>query len=398
LYKIKQMRYFLFCIAACMLASSCSSTKKTTYNENPSVELQRILDQEGVNPENSMVGLSLSVVSPELEIDFVGASGFDGVEKSRILDAEQPFRIASLTKVFVATAILRLQEKELLSIEDPITRYISQEHITILQNGGYSPQEITIRHCLTHSSGLYDYAEGGPEYIQEASKNATKRWTRTEQIQFAMDNGKPHAAPGVEEHYSDTGYVLLGEIIEQLSETSLAEGLRTLLKFDELGMSATYLESLEQRPEGLKPSVKRYMGEIDASDWDNSIDLYGGGGLVSNTKDLTVFLQSLFNGRIFESEDTLDLMLLKREYDSKGNALPEQRLGFTSIVGKQSGIELYLHSGFWGTNFMHIPEYNCSIAINNTYDGDSSALQRVLDYVIWLGKKNKDSQKSKPAR
>jgi len=277
----------------------------------------------------------------------------------------------------VASGILRLREQNLLSLEDPISKYISKEHISILQSGGYNPDKITVRHCLTHSSGLYDYAEGGPEYIQEASKNANKRWTRTEQIQFAMDNGKPHAAPGVEEHYSDTGYVLLGEIIENLTEIGLAKGLRSLLKFDELNMPATYLESLEKRPEGLQPSVKRYMGEIDASDWDNSIDLYGGGGLVSNTRDLTVFLQSLFNGKIFENEDTLPIMLLKKEYNNEGKALPEQRLGFGSIVGKESGIELYLHSGFWGTIFMHIPKYNCSIAVNNTYDGDSNTLQRV---------------------
>jgi len=83
-------------------------------------------------------------------------------------------------------------------------------------------------------------------------------------------------------------------------------------------------------------------------------------------------------------------MLLKKEYE--GKPLPNQRLGFGSITGKESGMEVYLHSGFWGTIFMHIPEYNCSIALNNTNDGDSDALQRVIDYVLWLGKqKNKSS-------
>ena len=283
-----------------------------------------------------------------------------------------------------------MHEKGLLSIEDPIAAYISQEHSTILRKGGYDPDKITLRHCLTHSSGLYDYAEGGPEYIQEASKNSFKRWTRTEQIQFAMDNGEPYAAPGEEEHYSDTGYVLLGEIIEQLTKSGLAEGLRSLLKFEELGMSATYLESLENRPKGLKPSVKRYMGEQDVSDWDNSVDLYGGGGLVSNTRNLAIFLQALFNGKIFEKEDTLSIMLLKKEYDRKGKALPDQRLGFGSIVGKESGLEVYTHSGFWGTVFIHIPSYNCSIAMNNTNDGDSNVLQRAVDYVKWVKKEKID--------
>jgi len=383
------MKNVIYGIALCFLCLSCTSSKKISYHQEPSVELQRILDQEIANPQNKAVGISLTVISPELDIDFSGASGFDGLEKNQNLNAEQPFRIASLTKVFVAAAIMRLQETGLLSIEESIAKYISEEHAALLKKDGYDPNEITIRHCLTHRSGLYDYAVGGPEYIEEASKNASKRWTRTAQIQFAMDNGEPLSAPGEEEHYSDTGYILLGEIIEQRTETGLAEGLRSLLKFDELKMKSTYLESLEERPKGLTSLVKRYMGDLETTHWDNSIDLYGGGGLVSNTRDLSVFLQSLFGGKIFEQGETLPIMLLKQAYASQGQPLPNQRLGFTTIIGKTSGLEVYLHSGFWGTVFMHIPAYNCSIAINNPYDGDSKALQRVLDYVIWLGKKNK---------
>ncbi|WP_350286312.1 serine hydrolase domain-containing protein [uncultured Croceitalea sp.] len=358
-------------------------------SQDHSIALQQILDEACASKENTIIGVSLTVKSPELNIDFTGSGGFDNMEKTKLIDAQQPFRIASLTKVFVATAILRLQEKGAISIEEPISKYISPEHISILSEGGYNPDMITIRHCLNHTSGLYDYAVGGTEYIEEASKDPAKRWTRTEQLQFAMDHGKPHARPGREENYSDTGYILLGEILERQTDSGLAESLRELLKFDELEMTSTYLESLEERPDGLLPNVKRYMGEMDASDWDNSVDLYGGGGLVSNTHDLTTFLQALFNGNIFEKDDTLDVMLLKKSYEGKRKKLPNQRLGFTSIIGKESGTEVYLHSGFWGTIFLHIPAYNCSIALNYTYDGDSEALQRTIDFVLEQGKKKR---------
>ena len=112
--------------------------------------------------------------------------------------------------------------------------------------------------------------------------------------------------------------------------------------------------------------------------------MYGGGGLVSTTRDLTVFLQSLFNGKIYEKDDTLPVMLLKKEYQRTTKRLPTARLGFGSVVGKESGLELYVHSGFWGTLFIHIPSYNCSIAINDTNNTDSEATQRVVDYVKWL--------------
>ena len=283
----------------------------------------------------------------------------------------------------MAAAILRLQEEGKLQIDDPIASYISEEHQGILNKGGYDPERITLKQCMMHTSGLFDYAEGNEDYINAASQNPSKRWTRTEQLQFAMDHGPKMGAPGENYHYSDTGYILLGEIIENQTGNGLAEGLRNLLEFDALGMKSTWLESLESRPEGLPPSVKRYMGAVDASNFDNSVDLYGGGGLSSTTQDLTLFLQALFHGEIFEKSDTLNLMLLREGYDSGGKELPDYRLGMGSITWKESGTEAFLHSGFWGTIFIHFPDYDCSIAVNDT-NGDSGVLQKVVDYMQWL--------------
>ncbi|MEM6892724.1 MAG: serine hydrolase domain-containing protein [Bacteroidota bacterium] len=377
------MKHFLLGLA--FVAIAFSSLEGVAQDKSHDLALQSILDKATKPKKNNIVGVSLSIKASAFGIDFTGSSGFDSVEKTDSLSAAQPFRIASLTKVFVATAILRLHEQQKIAIDDPITKYISDAHIKLLRDGGYVPDSITVRHCLTHTSGLYDYAVGGKEYIAEAMKNPNKRWTRTEQIKFAMDNGKPHAPPGQEEHYSDTGYILLGEILERQTNSGLAESLRTLLKLNALGMSSTYLESLEERPEGLPRNVRRYMDDLDTTNWDNSIDLYGGGGLVSTTADLTVFLQALFNDRIFEQQDTLPIMLLLK--DHAGDSLPNQRLGFTSIVGEKSGVTVYLHTGFWGTVFIHIPVCNCSIAMNYTKDGESDAIQNTVDYILEQGKK-----------
>ena len=379
------IRYYVLCLALCLL--SCKNQKALVdYKGSPDEVLTRILQEEGNNPETNAVGISLTVISPQLGIDFSGASGYDSTAKEKSLAADQPFRIASLTKTFVATSILRLREKGLVNIDAPVTDYISKEHIDILEKGGYDPYKITLKQCMMHTSGLFDYAEGNMEYIEEASKNPTKRWTRTEQIQWAMDHGTPHGQPGEAHNYSDTGYVLLGEIIERKTGMGLAEGMRDLLKYDTLGMSSTWLESLEDRPDGLPPSVKRYLDRLDASSWDNSVDLYGGGGLQSTTRDLATFLQALFSNQIYEQSETLPVMLLKSEYT---DGLAEYRLGLGYIKGKKSGIEAYMHSGFWGSLFMHFPAYNCSIAINHTTDDDNAALQKVINYIQWLDKEQK---------
>lgn len=375
------IRYYILCLTLCLL--SCKNQKEIiNYENTPDEVFTRILQEEVSDPEANVAGVSLTVISPQLGIDFSGASGYDSTTKEKALLADQPFRIASLTKTFVSTGILRLREKGLVRIDDPITDYISDEHIAILEKGGYMPSKITIKQCMMHTSGLFDYAEGNREYITEASKDPNKRWTRTEQIQWAMDHGKPQGDPGETYHYSDTGYVLLGEIIEKKTGKGLAEGLRELLKFDALGMSSTWLESLESRPDGLPESVKRYLGEMDATSWDNSVDLYGGGGLQSTTRDLAVFLQAMFSGKIYDKQETLPVMLLKSEFT--GDPLTEYRLGFGYIKGRKSGVEAYMHSGFWGTLFMHFPAYNCSIAINHTNDESNGALQKVIDYIQWL--------------
>jgi D-alanyl-D-alanine carboxypeptidase len=381
------MKYNILFAIAFLLIGCGSTTQISNYDSDPNVQLARILQEEVAASEGKLAGVSLTVISPELEIDFSGAAGYDSVTKEQQLSEDQPFRIASLTKTFVAAAIVRLNEKGLLKLDDPIANYISDAHKEIIRADGYDPTAITIKQCLMHTSGLFDYAVGNGDYIQEASKDPLKRWTRTEQLQWAMDHGDPMGQPGEAYHYSDTGYILLGETIEQLTKKGLAEGLRELLKFDVLGMDATWLESLEARPTGLLSDVKRYMGTMDATLMDNSVDLYGGGGLYSTTRDLADFLQALFNDRVYEDGKSLPSMLMQSIDGNGGKALPQYRLGLEYVRGKKTKTEAFFHNGFWGTVFMHFPPENCSIAMNNTNDVDHDTLQRVVDYILWLAKR-----------
>ena len=73
-----------------------------------------------------------------------------------------------------------------------------------------------------------------------------------------MTHGKPYAAPGTEFHYSDTGYVLLGEILERRTGQGLAAAYRSLLSFKRLRLADTYLESLEARPRTARPRAHQY--------------------------------------------------------------------------------------------------------------------------------------------
>lgn len=376
-----------------LFISACSSSVDTSIkNSGETDEVFSSLLQEAIDHSfGSVPGVSMTINSSLLEASWSGAAGFADKELNRPLKVDQCFRVASLTKTFVAAAILRLHEMDSLSIYDPINNFLDQETISILKSDNYNPEEILIKHCLNHTSGLFDYAMGGSSYINEVIKNPKKKWTRKEQLEAAMKWGNKLGEPGQQTGYSDTGYIILGSIIERYFNGSLADGLRSLLKFKELGLNATWLENLESHSLEQESVVDRYFSRYETTEWDASIDLYGGGGLVSNTKDLSNFFYSLFQHKIFDDKKTLDLMLTRPDYihDTKVNDKQEiefYNYGMWTI--QIFGHDAYLHNGLWGTTMLFIPEYQSSIAINAT----KGEVDRVIKKVILVLKELKEDQ------
>lgn len=340
---------------------------QTIADNNIEARFQELLDQLVSTESSNISGVSMAVISPEIDLNWTGAAGYDSEEKNSKLNADQPFRVASITKTYVAAAILRLHEDGELNVNHPISEYISQKHIQLLKSDGYDPDLITIRHCLHHRSGLFDYAMGSQDYVQVALQDPDKKWTRTEQIEFAMTYGEPLGSPGNVYAYSDTGYVILGEIIERKTNMSLPQGLKRLLNFEELGLYSTWMEGLEAAPSGVGEVVHRYMGDLDATHWDNSVDLFGGGGLLSTSMEIAIFINALFNGHVFKSEDTLKLMLMDPGPVKRRLGSSDYRMGLWRI--ENNGTYGYTHNGFWNTVWVYLPEYNSTIVINYTAAG-----------------------------
>jgi len=361
-------RIFLFLV---LLSNSSCFTSVDTHPSKVDVQqtFQLFLEEAMTDSYGSIHGVSMTVIAPTLDIHWTGETGYDSRLDENELSAEQPFRIASVTKTFVAAAILRLHEMGKLSLDDPISKYISEDHIQILEKGNYEPDKITLRHCLHHTAGLFDYARGSDAFGDMVLKDRQKRWTRTEQLQLAMDLGEAVGEIGEKYEYSDTGYILAGEVIEVLMDTTLSAGLRKLVGYQNLDMNSTWLETLEAAPEGLKDMVHCYFGRTDVSVFDPSFDLYGGGGLVSTTSDLANFVHGIFNQKIYQKEGTLDLMLEQPTYANSYN--PEEndfhkdyRMGLYEMT--VYGEKVYAHSGLWDVFILHVPAYNCSIAVNYT--------------------------------
>ncbi|WP_169928549.1 serine hydrolase domain-containing protein [Labilithrix luteola] len=301
------------------------------------------------NRENP--GWLFAVHAPTIGLDFRSAIGTDRAT-GRALSSDAPFRIASVTKTFVAAAVLRLVEDGRLGLDAPIGGLLPAPYPSILKDGGYDPDAITVHQLLAHTSGLYDYAQTDA-YVEAVFSEPTHVWTREEQVRFAMTHGKPVGKPGEVFEYSDTGYVLLGAIIETITGKGLAAALRELDRFEALGLTHTWLETLEPAPADAQPRAPQTYGGVPLTTIDASSDLWGGGGLVSTVHDVEAFFRALFGGRVFSKPETLTTMLTRTAASEPG------ALGiFTKEI---EGTTCFYHEGFWGILSLHCPALDLGI-------------------------------------
>jgi D-alanyl-D-alanine carboxypeptidase len=221
----------------------------------------------------------------------------------------RPVRVASVGKTFTASSMFRLIEDGRLGFDDPIASRLTPSTINLLIADGYDPAVITMRHLLQHTSGVFDYAFGaGSPMLDRALNDPSHRWTRQEQLELAVSVGDPLGPPGQAFHYSDTNYILAGEIIEQITGRPYHAAMRDLLHYERLGLQATWMEYGEELPLARASIARSFFGDTEITALNFSIDAFGGGGLASTTDDLARFFEALFGGKVFEQPATLAMM------------------------------------------------------------------------------------------
>lgn len=345
----------------------CAAPKSTTGPAALGQRLQALVDSTfAASPQ--VPGLILRVEAPRLGLAWSGAAGFFDRATATKLMPEHTVRMASNTKTYIAATVLRLVEQGKLGLDAPIAGLLSAESLRGLARGGYDAKGITLRMLLQHTSGIFDYAMS-PQYASAVSNDFGHRWTRAEQLGFAVDSGKPVGKPAERYSYSDTGYILLGEIIERVSGLPMGQAVRELLGFASHGIRATYFESLDSVPPGTPPRAHQYLDTVDTYRLDPSHDLYGGGGLVSNMEDMARFYRALVRGELFEKKETLDAML---EPTAQSTAVREGGYGMGIGRGVVGGVTCYGHSGYWGTTARHCPAIDLTVAAAMNRSPDSA--------------------------
>ena len=148
------MRKFTIVIAVGLFCLGCS---QEPVEPDLGQQLQSILEAE-VQTNDAVRSAALHVDTPSLGLDWEGAAGMADPEAGRSMTPETPVRIASNTKTFIAAAVLRLAEEGRLDIDDSIADHLPSEFVEMLEGDGYDTGAMTLRHLLTHTSGLFDFA------------------------------------------------------------------------------------------------------------------------------------------------------------------------------------------------------------------------------------------------
>lgn len=273
------------------------------------------------------------------------------------------YRIASITKQFTAALILKYQEEGKLKIDDTIGKYYP--------DAPASWSKVTIKHLLNHRSGIPSYT-GLPGFMEGQVR--IKR-TPTEIIKLTQDKPLSYA-PGTQYKYNNTGYALLGYVIEKISGKSYAEAVSEKI-FKPLNLNHTYYETNEIIPQRAS-GYSQNKGRVVTADYVDMSMPYAAGSLNSTVEDLRSWQSQLFSGK-FISQDSLKLMLT--DYGS--------HYGFGMSVGDVAGHKVWAHNGGisgFSAHQSYVPDVQLSVTLlSNRGDFPISSLNEKLDNLYLTG-------------
>jgi D-alanyl-D-alanine carboxypeptidase len=301
-------------------------------------------------------GALARIDAPPAGLVWAGSAGRLAHGTGRSLGPDDAFRVASVTKSVTATVAIRLAQDDMLALDDPLGDQLGAELLARWRSLEALPRT-TPRQLLAHTSGIPNYF-GEETFFARVLRDPGRAWEPVEFVDHVAAHARPDFAPGEGFRYSDTGYVVVGILLEQLTGQPLNEIYRAMV-FDPLGMDSTWLEGHEP-PRELEVA-SHYHGELDMTTLSPTID-WAGGGLVTTARDLTAFVRGLWSGRIL---DPAGLEQMTRW--TPGARFPaghmlrydEYGLGMGRIVVE--GVNLVGHTGFIGAFAFHAPDQDAAL-------------------------------------
>lgn len=372
---------FIFLIITCCSLTGQTSVEISGKSNHSGIneDFQSLLDS--LHRQYGFPGATAAYVLPDGTVG-VAATGLADIETGRLMTNESRMLSASIGKTFVAATAILLASDGIIDLDDPVSEWMGhREWFTRLPNH----ESITLRHLLTHSSGLPDHV-----HLDSFAGAVSRKWsvkdnpfTPEDLIGFVLDL-PPLFEAGEGWGYTDTGYILTGLIIEEATGKSVF-GLITDLFLKPLGLNMTSPSDSRFLP-GLAagyPAAGNPLGLPSKTTTDSGTMVWhpgfewAGGGLVSNSRDLALWGWSLYGGEAMPDSCLKELMTSVPVSDENDE------------IGYGAGVAIYRNSSF-GMVLGHggwIPGYCSSLRYYSDY-GIAIALQINTDIDIMDGPVN----------
>ena len=309
---------------------------------------------------------------------WVGAAGNAHPDGTPMTE-DTPIWIASVTKLYIASAIHKLYERNLIGLDQPMSAYLPQSLIGGLHrlNGVDYTEQITLQHLLGHLSGLPDYLEDrakGESSLIERLIEQDALFTLEDGLEIVRHKLTPHfppqplAARRKKVRYSDTNYQLLMAIIEAVTGQPIHQAFKALL-YEPLQLRHTF------HPGSLDgPEPRAATTWLDQQPLDFPLAMRSAGDLVSTVDEMLTFMRHLVQGNLFEQPETLAHMM--GNWNSFGFNLNPTQPGWPIQYGQgmmrfytprflspfRSAPGLVGHTGFCGSWLFYSPELNALTA------------------------------------
>ena len=334
---------------------SDDSASSARLSEDNLQELDSVIDQE--MQDKNLPGVVVGVWLPD-EGEYVIAKGEANRDTGRERQPDDPFRIASITKTFTATAILQLVDEGRLSKTDTLATWYPDFP---------NADEITVDDLLRMRSGIDDPFD--QEFLEYYYDNPDANITADEIIQLAADRADEFESPGQKTNYTNVNYTLLQEIVRRVSGNDLgvqiAQGI-----FEPLSME----NSLYPANNNLPGELRGYSWDTESEEFEDKTVLNpavpgGAGAIISDLSDMRIYAKALCAGDLLEPETQAARL--------EGETLEDA----PDFVRYGEGVELFGdfcgHNGTifgFSSEMFYLPEEDAVIVVNvNRLDEDDES-------------------------
>ena len=334
------MKIISFIILFSCLVEAASAAELNNQNILLNHQIQKIVDKERIYYQLPALSVSIKLPGDKTPREFV--SGFYDLSQKRKITPATLFQIGSITKTFTASIIFKLIQENKLKKTDKLSQWLPQYPRW---------KDITVADLLWHTSGVYDYTHG-EDFDKLLRKN--KVWTLAELADRAY-SFPDSATPGKSYHYTNTDYILLGLIIEKITQKPLKKVFDNY--FHQYHLNNTYylpFDYSNQIKDRIAHGYNRdgtFKFNQDVTDINLSFG-QSAGAIISNPYDIVNWLEQLFSGKIITHSSLDEMTRVISEKDAKPIHWRTDHLSNTQNsfieVGAGAGIGLiyFKDSGF----------------------------------------------------